>query len=319
MTDRVVVLGAGGFIGKQVVAALQATDWALPVIATRRQTDSPNGIEQVHVDATDEIALTRALQDAAGIVNCVTGDAATILANARALFAAAARCSPQPRIVYLSSMAVYGSVTGTVDEFAPVTADGSAYAAAKIAAEGIAAGYPNAVVLRPGIVYGPNSIWWSTRIGRLLDQKRLGDLGARGQGICNLLYVEDMAKAALQALRRPAIAGRSFNLAMSAPPSWNEYFALYAGALGAAPGTRISTLQLAAELRVLGPAIKVLELAARAARLPFEPPPPIRPWLMQLAQHKIRLDVSAAERNLDMTWTPIEQALQATAAWYRQR
>lgn len=318
MTDRVVVTGANGLIGKRVVAALRASGWAQPVIATRRQVLSPDGIEQVRLDATDEVALTRVLRNATGIVNCITGDATTILANAHALFAAAARCAVPPRVVYLSSMAVYGSVTGTVDEFAPLIADG-AYGAAKIAAEGIAATYPGAVILRPGVVYGPHSHWWSGQIAHLLSQKRLGDLGENGRGICNLLYVDDMARATLQALRQQGIERRSFNLAMSSPPTWNEYFGLYANALGTTPVGRISASRLAMELHVLGPALNALELVARATRLPFQPPPPIRPWLIHLARQRIRLDVSAAERMLDMIWTPIEQALGATAAWFLRR
>lgn len=316
MTDRIIVLGAGGFIGQRVVAALQACGWARPVIATRRQISGGEGIEQLRVDATDETALAGALQNTTGVVNCVAGDATTILANARALFSAAARCASRPRVVYLSSMAVYGSTVGTVDESAPLLGDSGAYGTAKIAAEKLAGAYSKAVVLRPGIVYGPYSNWWSVQIARLLCQRRLGDLGPRGQGICNLLYVEDLAAAALQALRRPGIEGRRFNLAMSNAPTWNEYFALYAYALGMASVTRISPARLAVELHALGPALRALEIATRATGRSFQPPAPIRPWLVRLARHGIRLDVSAAEQTLGMAWTPTARALETTAAWF---
>jgi 2-alkyl-3-oxoalkanoate reductase len=315
VTDRVVIVGAGGFIGRRVVAALAAADWAEPAIATRRPIPSLAGIAQVRVDATDPIALAQVLQGAVGVVNCVAGDNATILANARALFTAAARCAPQPRVVYLSSMAVYGDAAGTVDESAPLLAPRDSYGAAKIAAEGLAASYSGAVILRPGVVYGPHSDWWSVQIARLLQQRRLGDLGANGAGTCNLLYVEDMANATLQALRQPGIEGGRFNLAMSAPPTWNEYFRLYAHALGLNPIRRIGALRLAIELHLLGPALKTLEFAARATRVALEPPPPIRPWLIHLTRQQIVLDVSAAERMLAMNWTPAERALSATAAW----
>jgi 2-alkyl-3-oxoalkanoate reductase len=310
---RVVVIGGNGFIGERVVAALKASDWAQPVVASRRRVSKSDGVEHVQVDATDESALTLALGNAAGVVNCVTGDAATIVANARALFAAAAGCTPQPRVVYLSSMAVYGSATGDLDESAPTLVEGSSYGVAKVAAEKIAATYAHAVVLRPGIVYGPHSDWWSVEIARLLSRRRLGDLGPTGQGVCNLLYVEDMAKATLQALRQPNIEGCTFNVAMARAPTWNEYFALYAHALGV-PVSRISSARLAVELRLLGPALRALDLAAHAAHLPFTPPAAIRPWLIQLTAHRLRLDVSAAERQLQMTWTPLAQALRTTSA-----
>jgi 2-alkyl-3-oxoalkanoate reductase len=311
---RVVVIGGNGFIGERVVAALKASDWAQPVVASRRRVLKSDGVEHVQVDATDGSALTRALGNAAGVVNCVTGDAATIVANARALFAAAAGCTPQPRVVYLSSMAVYGTATGDLDESAPTVVEGSPYGVAKVAAEKVAATYARAVVLRPGIVYGPHSDWWSVEIARLLGRRRLGDLGPMGEGVCNLLYVDDMAKATLQALRLPNIEGCTFNVAMALAPTWNDYFALYAQALGAAPVSHISPARLAVELRLLGPALRALDLAAHAAHLPFRPPAAIRPWLIQLTAHRLRLDVSAAERQLQMTWTPLAEALRTTSA-----
>ncbi len=314
MTSRIVVLGANGFIGRRVVAALQASGWASPIAATRRHVAFPDTIEQVQIDATDEIAVTRVLQNATGIVNCVAGDATTIAANARALYSAAARCTPRPRVVYLSSMAVYGSTNGTVSESATLTGDWGAYGAAKIAAERIGASYPDAVILRPGIVYGPRSDWWSVQIGRLLRERRLGDLGADGEGTCNLLYVEDLAQAVVQVLRLQQASRHVLNLAMSGAPSWNEYFARYACALGATRPASISATRLAMELHVLGPILKLLELGGTVT--PFKPPPPIRPWLIRLTRHRIRLDVSAAERLLGTGWTPIEEALKTTASWF---
>jgi 2-alkyl-3-oxoalkanoate reductase len=312
-SDRVVVIGGSGFIGKRVVAALRASGWAQPVILTRRPVMSAYAVDTVCADATNEAVLRIALCGAAAVVNCVAGDAHTIRRNAHALFAAAGACTPKPRVVYLSSMAVYGSTTGHVTESAPVE-DSSPYASAKIVAERTAATYPRAVILRPGIVYGPQSHWWSVQIARLLKARRLGELGALGQGTCNLLYVNDMANAVLQALRQPAVEGRTFNLAMSDPPTWNEYFAAYAQALGVTPLTHVSPTRLALELRVLGPALRALQLAARAAHLPFEPPTAIRPWLTRLTQQRIRLDVAAAERELRMLWTPLVQGLRATLA-----
>jgi nucleoside-diphosphate-sugar epimerase len=314
VTDRVVVIGGSGFIGKRVVAALAACGWAQPVIASRRPVGSTDGAEHVHVEATDAAALAPVLRDAAFVVNCVAGNSNTIVANARALFTAAARCTPQPRVIYLSSMAVYGSASGIVTESTPLVND-SPYSGAKIAAEGIAATYSRAIILRPGIVYGPHSPWWSMQIARLLRARRLGDLGRLGQGICNLLYVEDMAKAVLRTLREPTVEGHTYNLAMADPPTWNEYFATYAQALGVAP-SQVSAPRLALELHLLGPALRALQVGVHLTHLPFQTLTPIRPWLIRLTQHEIKLDVSAAERELRMTWTPLTVGLRETASWH---
>jgi nucleoside-diphosphate-sugar epimerase len=313
--DRVVVLGGNGFIGKRVVAALQASGWAEPIIATRRAVSAPPGIEQVRVDATQEGDIARAAQNALGIVNCVTGDPTTILANARALCTAATRCAV-PRVVYLSSMAVYASAAGNVDESAPLIGDGTPYGRAKISAESIVSEYPGAVILRPGIVYGPHSDEWSLQIGRLVRQRRLGDLGVHGNGTCNLLYVEDMATAVSQTLRKPEMSGRIFNLAMSNPPTWSEYFERYATALGVTSIPKISPLRLAAEVHALGPILRLLELVGGGSGFPVSPA--IRPWLIRLCERRIRLEVTAAETALGMTWTSIDSGIEATAAWFHQ-
>jgi nucleoside-diphosphate-sugar epimerase len=319
---RVVVLGAGGFIGARVTAALQASGWAHPVIATRRPAPAlapapaPDVIEHVQVDATDAAALAHALQGASGVVNCIAGDAATIVANAQALRTAAGQCASGPRVVYLSSMAVYGAASGRVTESSPLNAGRDPYGNAKIRAEALVAAYPRTVILRPGIVFGPRSDWWSVQIARLLMQGRLGDLGPAGTGTCNLLYVEDMADATLRALRHADIDGRCFNLAMAGPPSWNGYFSLYARALGLPPPRRIGALRLALELRVRGPAIKLQELAARFSGLPGPSAPPIRPWLIELTRRAIVLDAAAAEQTLQLRWTEPQSALAATAAWF---
>ncbi len=103
-----------------------------------------------------------------------------ITASADALFAAAARQPTPPRVIYLSSMSVYGAATGIVAESAPLLGT-SPYAKARIAAETAAAAYPNTVILRPGVDYGPGSRQWTDRIARRLVARRLGDLGPAGR------------------------------------------------------------------------------------------------------------------------------------------
>ena len=214
---RILVLGATGFIGRRVVDALAASTWATPVAASRRARPGQPG--SLVVDATRADALAAALQGIDGVVNCVAGDAAVIAGNAAALFDAASRLPQPPPVVHLSSMAAYGSAVGLVDETAPLLGDLDAYSSAKAAAETRAAAYPAAVILRPGIVYGPGSPWWSDRIARLLVARRLGDLGARGDGWCNLVHVDDVARAAVSALRMPEALHRpSISVRPHRPP-----------------------------------------------------------------------------------------------------
>ena len=313
-SKRILVLGASGFIGGRVVAAMTGTE--LLAVAGRYRAAPPpkERHESVHVDATSDSSLCQALEGIDGIVNCVAGEPQTIVASACALRAAASRMGTAPQVVHLSSMAVYGLATGSVDESAPMRSDLSAYGSAKARAEVELLAYPATVILRPGIVYGPGSNNWSELIGALLLAGRLGDLGDEGLGYCNLVHVDDVAAAVVRALTVPALAGQVFNLALASPPTWNDYFLHYADALGA-PHQRISASRLFLELNVASPALMLASLVARRARLGLQPPAAIRPWLIALCRHRLRIDTRKATDVLGMQWTPLERGLQQTAQW----
>src|SRR5512139_1428308 len=129
----VVVLGAGGFIGRRVVDALAASSWAEPVAVGRRigAADLHPAARRVALDASDERALESLLAGAVGVVSCIGGDPAGIVRSGRALLAVTARMTAAPRVVYLSSLAAYGAVADTVDEDSPLHDNHSDYGAAK--------------------------------------------------------------------------------------------------------------------------------------------------------------------------------------------
>lgn len=319
MTQRVVVLGAGGFIGQRVVSALAATSWATPVAAGHRSPlAAGRAVETVRLDAADELALAPVMAGADAVVNCIAGGGTTIVATARALFAAAHRAPRAPRVVHLSTMAVYGSAVGTVDETAELKGDLGPYSAAKVEAERMAVSCASTVTLRPGCVYGPGSVQWSERIARWLSAHRIGDLGAAGDGTCNLVHVDDVVAAILAALQLPRGAGQAFNLGSPAPPTWNEYFVLFGRALGAVPVSRISRRRLTLETRLWAPPLKAAEIAARFARLDrVRIPPPIPSSLLRSWGQEIRLDVRKAQDVLGVRWTPAESGLRETALHLR--
>jgi nucleoside-diphosphate-sugar epimerase len=318
MKQSILVLGANGFIGTAVVAGLASTHWATPILGVRRASTNRNaGIDQRIVDATHLDSLLAAMQGVSGIVNCVAGDADTIVGAAKALFEAAARVSPAPRIVHLSTMSVYGSAVGLLDETAPLRGDLGPYSAAKVAAEEIGSAYPHTVILRPGCVFGPGSEQWSIRIARLLLGYRLGDLGAAGDGNCNLSPIADIVMAILRALQDPSLERRIYNLSMPDAPTWNEFLVKYATALRAVPVRRISRRRLRIETKLLAPPLKVAEIIARACKLnPRIVPYPIPPSLIRLMGQEIRLDTRRAEAELDLRARDIDQTLDETAHWF---
>ena len=146
----VLILGASGFIGSRLAAALERSPIYRPVAVSRRSV--------IAVDATDMQSVLRALRDVDCVVNCVAGKDDAMVRAAQVL-CDAARSVPPRRIVHLSSMAVYGAATGSVTEDHPPVEPVSGYGRAKIACEEIVGRYVrdggDAVILRPSCVFGP--------------------------------------------------------------------------------------------------------------------------------------------------------------------
>ena len=321
MKQRILVLGGTGFIGRRVVATLNASGWAAPIAASRRPQQEPTRgqHDQLKIDATDAPQLRAALVGVSAVVNCIAGTPKAILTNAKALFGTLSELSQPPPVVHLSSLAVYGAGVGRVDELTPPTKPLSAYGSAKLEAERLAGECASVVILRPGIVYGPESAQWTTRIGSLLVARRIGDLGERGNGYCNLTYVDDVSQAIVSALRVSDAAGSTFNLSMPNPPRWNEYFLRYATALGATPVARIGESRLQVETRIIAPAARISRLVV--SRLPGKldrsVPECIPPSLLRLFAQEIVMNSDRAEAVLGIRWTPLTSGLEQAAEWYR--
>jgi nucleoside-diphosphate-sugar epimerase len=315
MKQSILVLGANGFIGREVVAGLGSTDWATPILGIRRPSASgKDQFEQRTVEATSVESVSAAMQGVTGVVNCVAGDPHILVSSTSALCDAAQRMSPPPRIIHLSTMSVYGSATGLIDESAALRGDIGPYSAAKVTAEAKVAAYPHAVIFRPGCVFGPTSEQWGIRMARLLLAHRLGDLGAAGDGYCNLVHVKDVAQAVIRALESGRTDGGVFNLSTPEPPTWNEFFIRYAAALRAVPVRRISRRRLKIETKLLAPPLKIAEILGRACKLDVRRwPPPIPPSLLRLMDQEIRLDTRRVETALSLRWRDLDSTLAETA------
>jgi nucleoside-diphosphate-sugar epimerase len=318
---RVLVLGATGHIGRRLMELLKSTSWAVPVGAARSRVavSSPDAMV---LDTCDAPALTAALRNFDAVVNCVAGDAVSISRGASALVQAglAAGC---PRIVHLSTMSVYGPAEGEVREDAALDPALGWYGRAKCEAEAHLAAYlrqgGEAVILRPGCVFGPGSELWVGRTGRWLHSGRLGDLGTAGDGWSNLVHVDDVCQALMAALRLPVEPGQlpAFNLAAPDSPRWNDFFVDLALALDATPVRRISQRQLQLDAWLAGPPLKLAQpLLKLLGKEQTALPSPMPPGLLRLWKQHIRLDASRAAQTLGVAWTPYPEGLQSSAAWF---
>lgn len=317
---KVLVLGASGHIGARLFEMLQATPWAAAAGASRRMKNTANWLE---VDSRDPRQLARALKGFDAVVNCVAGDAASIADGARALVQAALQADC-PRIVHLSTMSVYGPAEGNVREDAPLDPTLGWYGQAKCEAEAAMRDFVRhggeALILRPGCVYGPGSQLWVGRIGRWLQAGRLGDLGIAGDGWANLVHVDDVCQALLLALRLPTAQGEipAFNLAAPDSPRWNDYFVDLALAIQATPVRRLGRRRLQLDAWLCGPPLKAAERALkRLGSHGIKLPDALPPGLLGLWSQHIHLDTQAATQELGLQWTSYADGLRDSASWFR--
>jgi nucleoside-diphosphate-sugar epimerase len=278
------------------------------------------GSSSASCDATDAAALDAALQSIPFAVCSVLGNRATMAAATRNL-CDAARWTGMRRIVLLSTMAVYGPATGLVDETAPLDGSLGAYGAAKVECERVARAFVEAggaaTTLRPGIVYGPGGEQWIGRLGRLLRAGRVGDLGALGDGACNLIYGDDLGAAVVAALSAPGAAGEAINLAEPDPVTWNEVFTELGCAIGVPYVRRLSERRLRVEAKLLAPDLQAAKVVG--SRLGLRPgilPDPIPPSLLRLWQQEIRLDHRKADALPDFPRTLRATGLARAAEWF---
>jgi len=298
MKQNILVIGSDNFVGSRVVQALEFSDWATAIPAAQASNLS-----------------AKMLANVTGIVNCTSGSPTGILSGTQRLYETANGSDKIQRIVHLSSMTAYGSVDQEVNENTPLLANLGAYGAAHIRAEEIANLYPNTVTLRPGCEYGPGCAHWSEKIARLLQAHRLGDLGVMGDGFCNLIYIDDLVKTILVALRFPNLGGEKFNLSMPSPPTWNEYLIKFGIALGAVPVRRITARHLKLEAKLFALPFKAAEIVSNRFDIGAgHSVPPITSSFLRLCGQRIRLDSSKAERLLGLSCTSLDVGLKNSAA-----
>jgi nucleoside-diphosphate-sugar epimerase len=320
----VLVIGTDEYMAPPLINALAShlSYRPIPLIEGTAQVAWPN-LEARHCDATSSAELAAALEGVDLIVNCVGGKPGKILATTKALCEAARRKPPR-RIVHLSSMTVYGGAEGLVDETAIPVPPLNAYARARIECEALMQQYVadggDAVIVRPSCIFGPGSEPWASRIARLLLSHRLGDLGALGDGVCNLVHVDDLAAIMIATLAAPDAAGETFNASADWPrPTWNGFLIRFARAIGATPVKRISARRIRAEVKVLAPLLRGAALAAGPIGAGRLIPDAMTPSFVRLFQQNITISSAKTSARLGTTHMPLDQAIDETARWWNSR
>ena len=325
---KVLVTGAGGYLGRHLVAALYrcgADVRALVRDAGRVPAEVRSQAEVVFGNLVDEDAVRRAMEGVDLVVHCAAVTTNNVpwavhqqtnVDGTRVVYEAA-RAAGVKRLVHISSVIVYGTApqtngngNGAVPESAPYPAQPDRWAyylRSKVAAEQVVreapGGGPEVVVLRPGLIYGPGAEGPVTRGLVQLGSVRL-TLG-RGRNALPLTYVDNVVDGILLALTSPNAAGGAFNLVDDPQPPAREA-AKQADAVTQG-GVRFVGLP-PAPLKVLAS-----RLEAKAAEANAETPPKLSNFQIASATRDVRYATTRARE--DLGWEPeigLEEGLRRT-------
>lgn len=236
---RILVTGAGGFLGLAISRLLRARGDTVVGLQRRPSAALQQlGVEQCLADLADPAAVARAAEGADAVVHVAAKaghwgswaeyHAANVQGTANVL--AACRAHGIPKLVHTSTPSVVhagGDLEG-VDESLPYpTRFHAHYPATKAMAERAVLGANGAqlatVALRPHLIWGPGD---NQLLPRIVERARAGKLRLVGRAHVkriDTIYIENAAVAHVQALDRlepgASCAGRAYFLAQGEPLS----------------------------------------------------------------------------------------------------
>ncbi len=254
-SSLILVTGATGAVGPRVVAALHDAGCRIRTLSIDSPPEGvwPDGVEARLGDITDPAAVQSAMQGVEGVIHMAAllhivnpppelreryeriniGGTATVVE--------AARQTGVGRLVFFSTIAVYGASAGNVlTEDSPARPD-SFYAQTKLDAERIVLaakredGKPLGTVLRLGAVYGARIKGNYERLTRALAGNLPFIPVGNGLNRRTLVYDKDVGRAAVLAASHPAAAGRIFNVTDGGFHTLNEIIESICAALGRKP------------------------------------------------------------------------------------
>lgn len=247
MNESILVVGAGGFIGRHLVERL-AEDGCQVTAITRRALSVSHPSIHWSAEETPSVDAWRTLLESVDTViylasvSTPAGSAGRPVAEAVSLthlltLLEAMQTQPQTRLIYFSSAGSLYVPAGKASTETYVTGPRSYHGASKAAAEAFVGAWcaqfgGSATVLRPSNVYGPGqvtsrgfaiipNVFWHMRHAQAMDV--WGD----GSQTRDYIHVDDLVELCVAATRTSSVPGMAvFNAASGRSTSLNELFAI---------------------------------------------------------------------------------------------
>ncbi len=243
---KVLVTGATGFIGGRLAQRLAVEEKAV-VTGLGRQLDkvpflAEAGVQLKQADMRDTAVLRQLLAGQEIVFHAAAlrlqsqpsaAEAEAVNVQAVGNLVRLAAETGARRVIHISSINAYGPPTrDLIDETYPLNPDQrDFYGRTKAQAEQVARTAAaetgiELVIVRPGMVYGPRSESWSTRIVETLRQG-IPVIFGEGDGYAYPTFIDNLVDGLLLTAVRPEAAGEAFNF-VDEPVTWRQFFGYYA-------------------------------------------------------------------------------------------
>lgn len=207
MSKLVTIYGGSGFVGRYIARRLAQQGWRIRV-AVRRPNEAlfvkPYGVvgqvEPVLCNIRDDASVRAVMKGADAVVNCVgilvpegknRFDAVQAEGAARI-----ARIAAEEGVGQLVHLSAIGADAQSDSDYSRSKAEGEA---------AVLSAFPGAVILRPSVIFGPEDGFFNRFAGMTRFGPILPVVGAETK--FQPVYVDDVAKAAVQAVEGQAAPG----------------------------------------------------------------------------------------------------------------
>jgi nucleoside-diphosphate-sugar epimerase len=270
LPTQIAVTGAAGVLGTDLVGRLLRAGSQVRAFDLRPVPARP-GLTPFAGDIRDPRTLAGAFEGAAAVVHCASAlpsypvtDIRSIIVEGTTNVLAAARAAAVPRVVHISSTAVYGlpRLVPTPEEHPhePVDPYSSAKAEAEKVAERFRAERMCLTVLRPKTFLGPGRMGLFDMLFQWAEEGRHFPVLGRGDVRIQMLALDDLVDAVVAVLRAPdEVACDTYNIGAAEFGTLREDFQAVLDAAG--HGKRVVSMPCR-------PAVAVLRVLERTGLSP---------------------------------------------------
>lgn len=226
MKNKIIIFGSNGFVGSSIAEEMSKNNEVVCIIRNKNSCSflSNKGLNTKVCNSLEYNQVEEVIDNQSIVINCINGDYQTLVKSTRNIALASIKKNVQ-KLIHLSSTDVYGNSKGIVLEQNNFRGDRGEYSKAKIESEKILIRLQKKIpiiILRPGIIFGPESTLWTNRIlERKLNGFNLPNHSKKG--ICNLTFIYDLVRS-ICIVSDSYDNSSTFNIINDNPMTWSEYY-----------------------------------------------------------------------------------------------